>query len=156
VGQTIRELSTRKLEGKAVFNKRFVVEICEKVHVHYRNLRLILSLTDWIHMAGGMRDALARWQKLGRPEPGNKHIELCRREVASDPINDDLIAINLNRNLYPLNEGKIFSEGAQIVDNHYIHMKIRDERIELSLGEFNRLAEAVLEAKEALCQELPF
>ncbi|MBX4189764.1 hypothetical protein KW791_00480 [Candidatus Parcubacteria bacterium] len=151
MGQTITRLADRKLEGKAVFNNRFVVEICEKVHVHYRNLRIILSLKDWISVAQGMADALKRWEKLGSPDPGDRHIELCRKEVACDPIGSDDIAINLNRNLYLLNEGKIFAEGAELSDQTYIHLKVRDQRLELSLSEFNQLADAIIEAKDKLC-----
>jgi hypothetical protein len=152
MGQTIEKLAERKLEGKAVFNNRFVVEVCEKIHVHYRNLRIILSLKDWIEMAYGMKDALSRWEKMGKPETSAKtHIELCRKVVATEPISDDIIAINHNKNLYALHEGKIFAEGSELVDQTYVHLKIRDQRIELSLSEFNQLADAVKEAKETLC-----
>lgn len=152
MGQTINQLSKRKLEGKAVFHNRFVIEVCEKIHVHYRNLRLILSLKDWVEMALGMKDALNRWEKMGKPETSpNTHIELCRKVVATEPISDDVIAINHNKNLYAVHDGKIFAEGSEITDQTYIHLKIRDQRVELSLSEFNQLAEAVIEAKEKLC-----
>lgn len=151
MGQTLSQLSSRKIDSKAVFNNRFVVEVCEKVHVHYRNLRLLLSLNDFLSMANGMKDALSRWEKMGKPEPGNCHIELCRKEVATDALDSEKLAINHNKNLYPQNEGKIFSEGAEISDPTYIHLKVRDLRIELTLGEFNELAEAVAEARGALC-----
>lgn len=154
MGQTIVQLANKNVSGKAVFNNRFVVEICEKVHVHYRNLRIIQSLSDWVEMARGMADSLKRWEKLGKPEPKEGiHFELCRKEVANEPLFDDSVAINLNRNLYPLHEGKIFAEGSEIQDQRYIHLKVRDLRLELSIDEFNQLSEAVLEAKEKLCLE---
>jgi hypothetical protein len=154
MGRTIDQLASKKLEGKAVFHNRFVVEICEKVHVHYRNLRIILSLKDWIEMAIGFSDALKRWEKMGNPETKiGTHIELCRKEVAKDPLFDDSVAVNLNQNLYALHEGKIFAEGSEIQDQRYIHLKIRDLRVELSLKEFAQLSEAVMEAKDKLCLE---
>lgn len=154
MGQTIRNLSKKELKEKSIFNNRFVIEVCEKVHFHYRNLRIVLSQTDWEELAKGIRDSLDRWKKLGSPEPKEgTHIELCRKEVAKEPLFDNEISINLNKNLYLQNEGKIYSEGAELDDKSYIHLKIRDTRLELRPSEFLLLAEAVEEAKKELCQE---
>lgn len=151
MGQTIKNLASRQVDSKAVFNSRFVVEICELVHVHYRNLRIIMSLGDWVRMAEGMSDALSRWRHRGEPEPSQgTHIELCRKEVAVYPISDKEININLNKNLYPYHEGRIFAEGSEFREPLYIHLKIRDLRLELSLEEFSELSEAILEAKEKI------
>lgn len=153
MGQTIKNLSTRKLSDKTIFNSRFVNEVCETIHFHYRNLRITLSLPDWISLAQGCSDALSRWKKLGEksPEKGT-HIELCRKEVAKEPQDEASVRINLNRNLYPQHEGRIFSEGAEFEDEKYIHLKIRDLRIELSMDDFNEIADCFQEAKEKLCQ----
>lgn len=152
MGQTLLKLSESKLPGKPIFNNRMVVEICEAVHVHYRNLRIILSLNDWKEFAKGMADSLSRWEYRGKVEPKEgTHIELCRKQVASEPLHDDSVKINLNKNLYNLNEGKIFAEGAELNDAKYIHLKIRDLRVELTLDEFNKLANCVKEAEEKIC-----
>lgn len=154
MGQTLRNLSEKTLEDKSVFNNRFVVEICEKVHVHYRNLRLLMSLQDWVQMAQGMSDALTRWKARGCPETvEGTHIELCRKEVAKYPVAPDEVKVNLNKNLYPMHEGRVFSEGAEIKDPLYIHLKIRDIRLEMSMDEFLTLAEAITEAKASLVKE---
>lgn len=151
MGMTIDKLASRKVPELTVFDKRFVVEICEKVHVHYRNLRLLLSLQDFLEIARGIKDSLSRWENMGRPEPKEGiHIELCRKQVAQFPLANDSLAINLNKNLYIENEGRIFAEGAEIEEPKYIHLKVRDVRLELSLAEFNELASAVLEAKGKL------
>lgn len=151
MGQTLLNLSKNKVEPKTIFNNRFVVEICEQVHVHYRNLRILMSLTDWVEFAKGNADALKRWESRGCPVPAEgTHIELCRKEVAkSSPANDE-ITINLNRNLYKVNEGRIFSEGADLEGKDYIHLKIRDLRIEMTKEEFLALSDACIEAKEKL------
>lgn len=153
MGRTIEQLASREVSGKAVFNNRFVVEIAENVHVHYRNLRIVLSVEDWVEMAKGMKDSLERWNKLGSPEPKEgQHIELCRKHVASKPLLDDKITVNLNRNLYIENEGKIYSDGNELTDPTYIHLKSRDFRLEFPIGEFKQLAEAVKEADTCLAQ----
>ena len=156
MGKTLENLAKKEITGKSVFNNRFVVEVCEKMHVHYRNLRILMSLSDWLEMAKGIRDSLSRWENLGKPEPrSGTHIELCRKQVGSEPLEDSVIAINLNKNLYLENEGKIFAEGSELGDQTYIHLKVRDLRIELSLGEFKQLADAITEAKEILWEKQP-
>ena len=46
MGQVARHLSKQLLNIKPIFNSRMVVEVCESVHLHYRNLRINLSLSD--------------------------------------------------------------------------------------------------------------
>jgi hypothetical protein len=147
MGQTIQTLAERPLPPKAIFNNRFVVESCETFHFHYRNLRINLNFQDWLSMGKGFADAFARWMKKGQPV--GKHSELCRKDVARFPV-DEGLKINLNKNLYVPNEGKIFSEGADLKDEFYIHFKVRDIRLEFTEEEFNVLADAVKEAKGAL------
>lgn len=149
MGHTLKQLSKRELPQTAIFDRRFVIEVCEKIHFHYRNIRLNLSLTDWIELCQGCIKAFDRWQKRGNPEPGKKHIELCRRKVGTETYNDG-IQINFNKNLYNLHKNDIYSAGASLEDEEYVHVKIRDIRIELTKQEFKVLAEAVNEAEEQL------
>jgi hypothetical protein len=148
MGQTLQQLSKKELTGKPIFSNRFVIEICEKVHTHYRNFRIVQSLDDFINMAEGFAHSLDRWKKRGCPGTGSRHIELCRKNVAVTDHSDS-IEVNLNDNLYNKNEG-IYSEGADFAQPQYIHLKIRDVRIEMSIGEFNILTEALSEAKSRL------
>lgn len=98
-----------------------------------------------------MADALKRWHARGEPETKEgMHIELCRKDVARYPVAPDEVKVNLNKNLYPLHEGRVFSEGSILKEPMYVHVKIRDLRLEMSLSEFSDFSEAVLEAREAL------
>lgn len=157
MGHTIKTLATSRCQYSCVFDRRFVVELCERVHVHYRNLRVQLSLSDFLEVCHGMIRAYERWQKLGRPEPGQGvHVELCRRQVAQDVVNDGM-QVNLNENLYARNAGRIYAEGAELADPTYIHLKLRDLRLELTVEEFRALAKVIGEAEEQLeesCQDL--
>jgi len=150
MGSIARSLSDRKIENRSIFNNRMVVEVCEKVHFHYRNLRILLSLSDFLELCRGCSQAYERWQKLGSPEPKKgEHIELCRKKVAHDSFNEN-IQINLNNNLYAPNKGRIYAEGADFDEKHYIHLKLRDLRLELNIDEFKELADAVREAEGRL------
>jgi len=154
MGHTLLPLADKKIGEHAIFNNRFVVEVAETMHVHYRNLRINLSLDDWISMAQGMADALKRWKDRGSPEPKEGlHIELCRKEVATVPLNSDYCKVNLNKNLYRLNEGKIYSDGAELEDEQYIHVKWRDLRIECTKEDFITMASAMEEARKTLVGE---
>jgi hypothetical protein len=146
MGQTIEKLATRPLPGKAIFNNRFVIEICERVHVHYRNWRQTQTLDEFITLCEAYIAAYERWKKRGCPGTGQGiHIELARKKLVIVDDNND-IQINLNKNLYKENEGAIFAEGADFHEDNYIHLKIRDTRIELSIEEFKTLIEAGMEA----------
>ncbi len=151
MGQTLHSLANAKVQPETVFNNRFVVEICEAVHVHYRNLRILMSLPDWVEMARGFKDALLRWEQRGFPAPREgTHIELCRKQVAHHPVDDSTVKVNLNKNLYVQHEGRIFSDGAGISEKEYIHLKIRDLRVEMSIDEFRTFADQIVKAKENL------
>lgn len=149
MGHTLKPLIERTIGNKAIFNNRFVVEICEKVHTHYRNLRIVQSLDDFITMCDGFIQAKERWVKRGCPGTGSKHIELVRKQVAKYDESDS-IKINLNENLYLKNKDGIFAEGAEFAEPQYIHLKYRDLRLEMSLNEFKEFADAVIEAKRGL------
>lgn len=150
MGRTVEQLSKKIIGKKCIFNNRFVIEICERVHTHYRNIRIVQSLDDFINMAEGFASALERWKKRGCPGTGSRHIELCRKKVAIAD-ESDTIQVNLNENLYKENEGAIFADGAEFQEEErYIHVKIRDVRLEMSIAEFNLVAEAFKEAQERL------
>jgi len=150
MGQTLQQLAKRKLSSKAIFPNRFVIEICEKVHTHYKNLRFTNSMYDWVNLAEGFRDALDRWKKRGCPGTNkDRHIELCRKKIINEDELDTL-QINLNNNLYNQYEGKVFAEGSEIKDDQYIHLKIRDVRMELTIDDFKELCNAAKEAEEKL------
>jgi hypothetical protein len=151
MGRTIEPLSVKNIGTKGIFPNRFVIELCEKAHIHYRNIRIVQSLDDFISTAEAFASALERWKKRGCPGTGvGQHIELCRKKVAIAD-ESDTIQVNLNENLYKKNEGGIFAEGAEFnEEENYVHLKIRDTRIELSLEEFSKLSEACKEAQEKL------
>lgn len=150
MGRTLIKLANKRLLSSAVFPQRFVIEICEKVHTHYRNLRITQSLTDWIQMAEGYKDALERWKKRGCPTPRKEsHIELCRKIMRGE-AEDEKLEVNLNKNLYLDNKDKIFAEGAEIEDLRYIHFKIRDLRIEMSISEFKEICALMKDAEAKL------
>ena len=150
MGITVEKLAERNIGKKSIFNNRFVIEICEKVHTHYRNIRVVQSLDDFINMAEGFSQSLERWKKRGCPGTGSRHIELCRKQVAIAD-ESDTVQVNLNENLYKKNEGGIFAEGSEFLEeDKYVHVKIRDIRLEMSVTEFNLVAECFQEAKERL------
>lgn len=101
-------------------------------------------------LAKGFSDAFLRWVRKGSPVEG--HAELCRKTVATQ-AKDEGIKVNLNRNLYGVNGGKIFSEGAGLEGDEYVHVKYRDLRLEMTKEEFIEMAECFEEAKSNLISQ---
>ena len=150
MGKTRMNLKSGEISTTPIFSNRFVVEICEKVHTHYKNLRIVNTISDWVSIAEGFSDALHRWKKRGCPGTGaGKHIELCRKTIYSEDENHSY-AINLNDNLYVPNKDRIYSEGANFDEPTYIHVKWRDLRLEMSIQEFKEFVYGVGEAKRKL------
>jgi len=146
MGHTVKPLSLVEISKHSVFNNRFVIEICERVHTHYRNLRIIQPLDEFITIAEGINQALERWKKRGCPGTGKgMHIELCRKQIALNEESNK-IQVNLNDNLYNKNVDGIYSLGADFSDPQYIHIKYRDLRLEMSIPEFKEFADAVSKA----------
>lgn len=153
MGQTIESLSRREISDRTIFNNRFVIELAENVHIHYRNLRIILGLEDFKKIGNGCSNAFQRWRSLGNPIPDkNKHIELARHSLSDSSYNAG-IQINLNKNLYKLNTGKIFAEGAGIDEDEYIHVKMHNLRLELTKKDFCTFADAIAEAHGKLLKQ---
>lgn len=149
MGHTIANLAKKEVTDKTVFNNRFCVEVCERFHIHYRNLRISLSTVDFIEFMKGCIQAFERWNVRGCPENPKVHIELCRKNIAKDTLNEG-IRVNLNENLYNKYEGRIFSEGSEFKEEKYIHLKMRDMRLEMSLAEFKELSDVIAEANKRL------
>jgi len=149
MGKTLQTLAHKEVSDKTIFNRRFVVECVENFHIHYRNLRLSLSTVDFIELTKGCIQAFERWNARGCPESPKVHIELCRKQIAKEPLNEG-IGVNLNENLYKHYEGRVFAEGSEFTEDKYIHLKIRDMRIEMSITEFKELADVISEAKKNL------
>lgn len=149
MGKTLQTLAHKEVSNKTIFDKRFVVECVENFHIHYRNLRLSLSTVDFIELTKGCIQAFERWNTRGCPEHPQVHIELCKKQIARQPINEG-IRVNLNENLYKHYEGRIFAEGSEFTEDKYIHLKIRDMRIEMPISEFKELADVIAEAKKNL------
>jgi len=150
MGRTLKPLVNKKLDKEPIFSNRFVIELAEAIHIHYRNLRLTLSLQDFKEIANGFITSLNRWNSRGRPEPKQEqHIELCRKKIAFDPHNDG-IKVNWNENLYKQNKDKIYAEGTNFDEDTYCHVKLRDLRYECTMNEFNEIVDAFVEAREKL------
>ena len=150
MGHTLKPLARTEITKETIFNNRFVIEICEKVHTHYRNLRIIQSLDDFITMADGFNSAINRWKKRGCPGTGKgMHIELCRKQIAVTDENN-FIQVNLNENLYNKNTDGIYSDGVEFLEEKYIHVKYRDLRFEMSINEFKEFANVITQAAKEL------
>lgn len=69
MGHVYRVLAQAEIESEpAHFPKRFVIEDCENIHIHFRNLRIELSVREFIQFTEGMCEALDEFRDFGEPE----------------------------------------------------------------------------------------
>ena len=61
MGNVFKELSRETIKPQTqYFASRLVVELCENIHIHYRNLRLELSDAEFIQFAHKINEALKK------------------------------------------------------------------------------------------------
>ena len=68
MGFTRKVLGEKELDHKPVFyTDSFRIDLCESLHIHYRNFRLELSLEEWKEFAKGIIFGYLRWLRRSKP-----------------------------------------------------------------------------------------
>ena len=72
MGKVIAPLAKTKVPANTVFDKRLVIECCERFHIHWRNVRLELTPDNWLRFVSTFEQAQANIgmaQAIGRSVP---------------------------------------------------------------------------------------
>lgn len=68
MGNIYRVLARKKIHPRpAFFSTRVVVEDCENIHLHFRSLRIELSVREFVQLVGVMNNALQKFRNWGQP-----------------------------------------------------------------------------------------
>lgn len=146
MGKILTTLARSNVPRGSIFGERFVVECCERFHVHVRNLRLDLSPDDWRRLLTAVEEAGTAWRAAGEPDQ-HPHLELGRAKLPSANASDEL-SIELCENLYkqwPTGWDSSFHH-----DDSFVHFHWRDMRVEMSNAEFLHVADQVRAAATTL------
>lgn len=124
------DLPTRDITARAVWK-----DLCENVHLHYRNFRFDLSSIEWSRFRSAINSLGMTIEKL---MVENNYQEGDSNFLIQAMFNEQLPN---NSDYYP-NRATI-----ELQRDNTVHMHYRDLRIHLSLAEFKILADMFEEAK---------
>ena len=79
MGHVYKVLDEKKVnKGSKFFPTRFIIELCENVHIHYRNIRIELSTNEFCDMYRSMRKAYIVLTKYLLSHAETKEISMQR------------------------------------------------------------------------------
>lgn len=129
VGEIKKLLAAEKIPYRTITNRKLWGDLCENIHLHFRNLRLDFSHREWAQFCMGV-------QSIGM----NVEREIERtNHREGDP--NFLLQIAFNEPLTP--DSKYYPNRAtiELQRDNTVHLHYRDLRIHLSNEEFRQLAE---------------
>lgn len=139
MGYTREILAQKKLDDKSVFyTDKFVIEIAESVHMHFRNFRLDLCLKEWKILAKGFIISYLRWWFKGKPgyQPPIHNWKMFKSKV--DPV--------AGKGGKSIIENELRVELSQFAD--YVHLHFRNTRYEFTIDEFLEYADEITQARD--------
>ena len=152
MGLVLHDLVRRKLPDRELHNSRMFVDLCENIHIHYRELRIVFSLDEYFEFASilGVSTEDARNYLAQNPdyEEGKYKTTLM---VAGGPERQLKLLENSpkpNQSTYFANDFAIELQAASVIDEIHVHW--RDYRIALSRKHFHLIADAFSKAKSEL------
>lgn len=67
MGNIYRVLAKKDISSPSFFPTRLVIEDCENIHLHIRNLRIEFSTREFINFVGALNTALKEFRNWGTP-----------------------------------------------------------------------------------------
>lgn len=85
MGNVYKVLAERRIKPSPDwYDRRLVIELCENVHIHYRNLRTELSINEFFDLCRAMKDSLPELQNY--LFQGREIVKIKLSEI--DPFDD--------------------------------------------------------------------
>ena len=144
MGEIRKVLSLNKLEPRLISCRQIWADLCENIHLHYRNLRLEFSPREWGTFVSAIM-MLAKSIDMGIEKknwrPGNADFLLHMNYKNGLESNSDYYPTRLSVEL-------------QLDGTYHIHY--RDLRLHLTQGEFMDLRDAFKEVEDTIDKLQPF
>jgi len=152
MGRTKIELSRIKLPDRELHNSRLFIDLCENIHIHYREFRIVFSLDEYFEFVDivsrsteDVRSYLAQNPEYEEGIHGDTVMlaggwERRRKLLANSP--------KPNESTYFPND--FFIELLEETETDEIHVHWRDYRFAISRGHFKIIADAFTKAKKEL------
>jgi len=152
MGMVKKELVKLKLPGRDLHQGRLFVDLCENIHIHFRDLRIVFSLDEYFEFAEIVAKSTDDVRNYLAQNPS------YREGVYGDTI---MVAGGKSQQLRSLNKSPkphipryfaadftIELQDESVIDEIHVHW--RDYRISLPISHFNIIAGAFSEAKVEL------
>lgn len=152
MGKVLKELSRIKLPEREKHNSRIFVDLCENIHIHYREFRIVFALEEYFEFVDvllksteDVRSYLAqnpdyeeRKYKTTLMIAGGKGRQ--RKPIKNSP--------KPNQSMYFNNNFSIELQDENVIDEIHVHW--RDYRFSLNRRHFKQIAKAFIKAKKKL------
>ena len=150
MGKVIAPLAKTNVPANTVFDRRFVLECCERFHIHWRNIRLELTADNWIGFVNTFEQAIATWRANGSPRQ-HEHLELARYLMdTSEIVHPTEVEVELCENLYKNLRETHGADAEFWEEDAFVHFHYRDMRFEMSIEDFLGFSKAMADGRERL------
>ena len=150
MGKVIAPLADGKVPEHTIFDKRFVLECCERFHIHWRNMRLELTADNWIEFVRTFEEAIATWRSNGSPRE-HFHLELAKHLMdTKEIVHPTSVEVELCENLYKSMRETHGADAEFWHEDAFVHFHYRDLRFEMSIADFLGFSETMASARERL------
>ena len=131
MGKLIKILSKTKLLP-GLFFKSIRIESAECIHLHWRNMRIVLNKKQFQLFHNSINKAYEKWKKINFIKGKNDGIILEDQKIPNNISIKPELSCELNENT--------------------IHVHYKDLRIELTIDEFLKFANTIKKAESQLKQ----
>jgi hypothetical protein len=147
MGKVIAPLAEGTVPEHTIFDRRFVLECCERFHFHWRNLRLELTADNWIEFVRTFEEAIAVWRANGSPRE-HFHLELAKYLMdLNEVVHPTTVGVELCANLYKEMRATHGQDAEFWEEDAFVHFHYRDMRFEMSIADFLGFSKTMSDAR---------
>jgi hypothetical protein len=150
MGKVIAPLAEGTVPEHTIFDRRFVLECCERFHVHWRNLRLELTADNWNEFVRTFEEGIAVWRANGSPRE-HFHLELGKYLMdLNEVVHPTTVGVELCANLYKEMRETHGQDAEFWEEDAFVHFHYRDVRFEMSIVDFLGFSKTMADARQKL------
>ncbi len=152
MGEILKDLVRIELPDREPHNSRMFIDLCENIHIHYREFRIVFSLNEYFEFADIMnKSTLDVRNYLAQNDQYKEMTYPTTLMVASGKIRQKKLLQNSprpNSSFYFPNVFAIELQTERVTDEIHVHW--RDYRLALPREHFKIIAQAFQDANESL------
>ena len=152
MGLVKKDLIRIKIPDREAHNSRLFVDLCENIHIHYRELRIVFSLNEYFEFAEALSRSTEDVRSYLAQNPDYEEGRYPTTVMVAGGAEQQLKLLENspkpNRSTYFPNDLAIELQDELVIDEIHVHW--RDYRMALNREHFKIIADAFHEARLAL------